>query len=241
MPELARGSMVISYRIRKSKKAKHINIMVKVDVIEVVAPAGIADKKIISLVESKREWIFHTVERLKLLNPRTDTKRDLLSGVNLSFKGQNYSLQIAEHEGRLTRVNLESKGFVVSVNKDLPLQQRQDEVRAKLEQWYKNQAKELIFTLLEQNRPKLGVQYNEVRIKDQKTRWGSCSGLGNLNFNWRLVMAPVHVVEYVVVHELCHLKQMNHSREFWQLVARLIPDYADRRKWLKQHGAELRL
>lgn len=81
--------------------------------------------------------------------------------------------------------------------------------------------------------------YHNITIRDQKTRWGSCSSRGNLSFNWRLMLAPPAVLDYVVVHELCHLEHMNHSKDFWQCVESILPDYKERRKWLKEHGQEL--
>lgn len=86
----------------------------------------------------------------------------------------------------------------------------------------------------------LGVEYNRVAIKDQRTLWGSCSGRKNLNFNWRLAAAPPEALDYVVIHELCHLREMNHSGKFWALVRLACPDYAARRAWLKQNYATLR-
>lgn len=86
-----------------------------------------------------------------------------------------------------------------------------------------------------------GGNYSSITIRDQKTRWGSCSGRGTLSFNWRLILAPPEILDYVVVHELCHLTHMNHSKEFWNLVGSVIPDYKVRRKWLKEKGHTLRL
>ena len=83
--------------------------------------------------------------------------------------------------------------------------------------------------------------YSSIAIRDQKTRWGSCSGRGTLSFNWRLMLAPPGILDYVVVHELCHLEHMNHSKDFWDCVAAILPDYKERRKWLKEHGHELTL
>lgn len=82
----------------------------------------------------------------------------------------------------------------------------------------------------------IGVTYGKITIREQKSRWGSCSSRGNLNFNWKLVLAPPEVLDYVVVHELCHRLQMNHSPEFWNEVERVLPDYQKRRKWLKENG-----
>ncbi len=85
----------------------------------------------------------------------------------------------------------------------------------------------------------LGVTHGTITIRDQKTRWGSCSSKGNLNFNWRLMLAPPRILDYVVVHELCHRIEMNHSKAFWDAVETVLPDYRELRKWLKDNGRTL--
>ena len=87
--------------------------------------------------------------------------------------------------------------------------------------------------------PRIGVSYGRVAIRDQRSRWGSCSAKGNLNFNWKLIMAPPEALTYVVIHELCHLIEFNHSPRFWALVQAQMPEYEIWKKWLKQHGGEL--
>ena len=87
--------------------------------------------------------------------------------------------------------------------------------------------------------PRLGVSYNRITIRTQRTRWGSCSGKANLNFNRLLILAPPEVLDYVVVHELCHLRQMNHSPEFWKLVQSVLPEYGSSKQWLKENGNRL--
>src|SRR5438874_5433775 len=93
-------------------------------------------------------------------------------------------------------------------------------------------ARELVAMLIEEEAPALGVEVKRVQIRDQRSRWGSCSTLGNLSFNWRLVLAPFEVLDYVVVHELCHLREPNHSRKFWKLVEARRPDFQVHRDWL---------
>jgi predicted metal-dependent hydrolase len=99
--------------------------------------------------------------------------------------------------------------------------------------------RELVAMLVEEEAPALGVTPARIQIRDQRSRWGSCSTRGTLSFNWRLVLAPFEVLDYVVVHELCHLREPNHSRRFWKLVETRRPNWRDQRDWLHEHGPEL--
>ena len=100
-------------------------------------------------------------------------------------------------------------------------------------------ARELVAMVIEDEAPALGVSYQRVEIRDQRTLWGSCSPRGTLSFNWRLVLAPFEVLDYVVVHELCHLRVPDHSPRFWRLVATRRPGWREQRDWLRDHGPEL--
>jgi predicted metal-dependent hydrolase len=100
-------------------------------------------------------------------------------------------------------------------------------------------ARELVTAIADEEAPPLGVRYERIQVRDQRTRWGSCSARGTLSFNWRLVLAPYDVLDYVVVHELCHLREPNHSRRFWRLLETRRPGWREQRAWLREHGAEL--
>ena len=108
-----------------------------------------------------------------------------------------------------------------------------------LENRYKEAAREYIPKRVSYYQPIVGGSYTRITIRSQKTRWGSCSAKGTLSFNWRLMLAPPAILDYVVVHELCHLTHMNHSPAFWQTVEKAFPDYKNARKWLRDHGNEL--
>jgi predicted metal-dependent hydrolase len=99
--------------------------------------------------------------------------------------------------------------------------------------------KEIVSMLAEDEASELGVEFDRIEIRDQRSRWGSCSTRGTLSFNWRLVLAPFEVLDYVVVHELCHLREPNHSRRFWKLVEARRPEWREQRDWLHEHGPEL--
>ena len=117
--------------------------------------------------------------------------------------------------------------------------QPKDAATAALEKRYRDAAKEYIPKRVEYYHALTGGDYQKITIRDQKTRWGSCSSNGTLSFNYRLMLAPPRVLDYVVVHELCHLTHMNHSTAFWEMVASILPDYKEHRKWLKENEDSL--
>lgn len=104
---------------------------------------------------------------------------------------------------------------------------------------YKKQAQEVIIPRVEELAKEHGFMYNSIKITSAQTRWGSCTSKKNLNFTYRLVLAPQKSIDYVIIHELCHLRHMNHSRRFWDEVAKIMPDYKVHEKWLKDHGATI--
>lgn len=111
--------------------------------------------------------------------------------------------------------------------------------REQLEKWYRKEALAVIREKAEEYAKVLSVHFESIRIKDQRSRWGSCSSKGNLNFNWRILMAPEPVCDYVIIHELCHLVFMDHSSNFWNLVESICPEYKQYKKWLKENGKQL--
>ncbi len=113
------------------------------------------------------------------------------------------------------------------------------EIEEHLRFWMIDKAEELINKRTVEYSEIIGVKYNNIRIKNTKTRWGSCSSKGNLNFNFRIIMAPQAVMDYIIVHELCHLKHLNHSKKFWSAVALYMPDYENHKEWLKVNGMKL--
>lgn len=130
-------------------------------------------------------------------------------------------------------VELSDKFYVASSNINL--------VKKYLTAWMKQQARILIQKRVALYAERAGLKYNLVKITEAETRWGSCSSHKNLNFNWRLVMAPLPVIDYVVTHELAHLTEMNHSRQFWENVRRMFPIYRQYRTWLNRNGEMLKI
>ncbi len=137
------------------------------------------------------------------------------------------------NQGMADSVELEQNRLVVNLNA------RNGQLNLVLEAWYRQQAERLIKKRADELCPRLGVTYGRLSIRGARTRWGSCSRKGNLNLNWKLMMLPEPVIDYVVIHELAHLKEMNHSKKFWDLVAEHCPQWRKHGKRLKDHAAEL--
>lgn len=137
---------------------------------------------------------------------------------------------------------LKNRGKVLAVreaSRPTPLSPMEEKKAAILRKRFLNAAKIYFPRRCEELVRMTGGHYEKITIRDQKTRWGSCSQTGTLSFNYRLMMAPPEVIDYVIVHELCHLTHMNHSKAFWNKIADILPDYAERKNWLKVHGHEL--
>jgi len=167
--------------------------------------------------------------------------REFADGEKLPFQGEQFKLKIIESDRKRTSVQLVGDCFWVCINRELAVDVRPIEIHSKLVRLYKDLAREAVTERVEFFKRQLAVEYNQIRIKEQRSRWGSCSKKGNLNFNWKLVMAPPDVIDYVVVHEICHLRHMNHSKEFWRYVETILPDYRDSAHWLRKNGWELYL
>ena len=240
MNELNCEGLIIPYLIKKSARAKHLRITIAKNGVVVTMPAFLNEKKAISFVEQKKGWIAEKVDKMGGFSSERNT-RQFTDGEELPFQGEIFKLRVVEGDGKRTTAKLKGDCFWVQVNREMSADVRPTEIRKKLEQLYKDLAREALIERVEFYKLQLGVDYNQIRFKEQKSRWGSCSKKCNLNFNWKLVMAPPDVIDYVVAHELCHLRHMNHSRDFWRCVEALIPNYRESRLWLKKNGWQLDL
>lgn len=158
--------------------------------------------------------------------------------MNLKLLGREYKLNISESFNEGIQIIFDKTQFNVYVSRFIK-NNRNEYIREALTKWYRLYAARIYEDRTKYYAEKLKVSYNRITVKEQKTRWGSCSSKGNLNFNWRVIMAPIEIVDYLVVHELCHLIHMNHSKDFWALVESILSDYEKRQLWLKENGNKL--
>jgi predicted metal-dependent hydrolase len=210
--------------IRSRRKTLAIEVTGDARLI-VRAPLRMPKTDILDFIQKKRRWIEQkrqkVEERLMMQVPK-----EFVDGEKFLYLGDDYRLSIAEYDGtplsfdgrfRLSRAHLEN-------------------ARSLFVEWYKTRAKEVIHNRLAHFSGLSGIDFTLFRITSAQKRWGSCNSRGNVHFSYRLIMAPLPVVDYVVVHELVHIEEKNHSSRFWQKVERILPDHRQYRRWLRDNG-----
>lgn len=227
------------YQIIRRPRRKTAAISVKPDgSVRVFVPATLSRARVIELVERKCRWVQNKIAQFEAIR-RSETKKEYVSGESFSYLGRNYRLKVLEDDDS-DAVKLMNGRFYVPVPLDYD-GDRSILIIGRLSDWYQKHAairlREKVLRYAEQ----MNVAPGSVGVKGYTSRWGSCHSDGRLYFNWRLIIAPHSVVDYVVVHELAHLVQGNHSKKFWRVVESVLPDYVEQKKWLKLNGRELKV
>ncbi len=223
------GEETVNFTLRKKRGCRNIVLRVDERGLRVTAPLRSSDGEVIKFVTTKQSWI---AKHLGFYKNLPLLKSSFQTGDFLPYLGENCSVVLSEGKNKRPKIEKVANTFFISSNFDaVP--------KKFIKKWYLQQAEQVIGERVEIWKQKFGASVNSVSIRSQRSRWGSCSTKGNLNFNWKLVMAPLDVVDYLVIHELTHLRHMNHSGAFWETVEMHCPDYADKEKWLKQNGPML--
>ena len=217
-------SAAIPYAIRRSPRARRVRVTVHPDAsVEVVLPARAAEREAAKAVEELRPWI---ERRLRALSRASDELRRTPGTV--PYLGEE--LRLVPQPGR-TRVHRRGDVLLVPDGDPVPA----------LERWYRAQARREVAPRLDAACERAGTAYTRLTIRGQRTRWASCSSNGAMSFNWRLLLAPPAVLDYVVEHEVCHLERMDHSPRFWALLESRVPDWRVYARWLRRYGSTLTL
>lgn len=230
----------LPFELRYSRRAKHLRLIVKSSGVELVAPCGISEAEALQFLHRHRDWaecksaeLRSRAAGLGQIQPQR-----LETGTTVPFQGREVPLVIGEATGRRrTRIDFDGR-FLITIPPSSPAQAEQH-ARTALFAWIKEWLYGEAARIAACHAERFGLHPREIRIKRMKSRWGSCGPRNDINLNWLLALAPPTVLEYVVVHELCHIRHRDHSSCFWELVARHLPDWPQERLWLKGNGAEL--
>ncbi len=217
--------MVIEYQIKYSNR-KTLNISVERDrSIIVRAPHYLTADKIDKIVQSKRQWIKEKLNHAQKY-PLVAESKEFVSGETLMYLGKNYQLLVVDEE--FEGIEFDQRFKISKAN--------QPKANELFKKWYLKQALIKIEPLATKYAKSLGVQYNQFKTSEMKYRWGSCTPANNIIFNWRIIKAPMYVLEYLVAHELVHLIENNHTPRFWNILSIQVPNYEKAKNWLKKNG-----
>lgn len=231
--------ITFDYQIIRRPRRHTASISVKPDCsVQVMVPTDLPMQKIVELVNRKSRWIKSKILLFQDIN-RDQKQKEYVSGESFTYLGRNYRLKITEGDSK--DVKLADGRFYVSVPSIMTGNDKSEFIRRKLIEWYKEHAVQRLRQKAIRYAKVVGVQPVSVGLKDYLSRWGSCHQDGRLFFNWKVIIAPHSIVDYVVVHELCHLVYPDHSKEYWGLLETILPDYAERKEWLKVNGRLLNI
>ena len=220
--------IVPDYIERSKRKTLSLTVLKNGNVI-VKAPISMRDEIINRFVEEKQAWIRDKLSNIK----ETQNKfEDIISGSNVMIYGNKYSVVKADIKSIQT-----SNKFELIVPKKYEAEKQQKAIQT----WFKKLAKKVLSERLSFIESRISLKSTSLKIGDSRGRWGSCNSYGNIILNYRVVMLPPAIIDYVIVHELCHLLELNHSKKFWQNVAKFLPNYEIHRKNIKEFGFLLEL
>ena len=221
----------LTIEVVRTKRRKTASIKVIDGVVQAIVPDQLSDARVEGLIQKRIPWIRRKLrEQSQAVLPKP---KEYVSGESFTYLGRNYRLKVLR--GNDQEVKLKGGYLEVGVSK----KPKEGDIRNALVEWYEEHALNRLTEKTNRYAGIMGVSPNSIVARDYKSRWGSCSSKGDVSYNWRIIIAPHHIVDYVVVHELCHLKHPNHSPAYWKSVKSEIPDYEVCRQWLKEHAREL--
>ena len=221
--------MIVPDLIERSKRKTLSLSVMKDGAIIVKAPLSMQESVINKFIEEKQGWI---KEKLAIVNKTNNKFEDIIKYKAFLLYGNKYGLVLADTK----KIETNDKFQILVPNKTEP-----EKILKQLKAWYKKVAKKILQDRLKFIEEHIRLKSNSMRINDSKGRWGSCNSRGIISFNWRVILLPPQIIDYVIVHELCHLVEMNHSKKFWGLVGRFLPNFEASKKLIKEYGILLSL
>lgn len=229
----------VAFTLTRSKRRRNFGISVHPRRgVSFYSPWHAPLAKVHEIMRKKESWILQCLRAQAQIKHRAPP-RHFIDGEQFSYLGELLTLEVRQSAAKRTRCKRHGQILEVSIFAGHQEEDARHMIKEALIKWYRLHALEVFVERVTHYSELLQLFPKQILIRDQKTLWGSCSAQGVIRFNWRVIMAPIAIVDYLVVHELCHLKVRNHPPKFWKLVATALPDYAERRAWLRKHGSTL--
>jgi predicted metal-dependent hydrolase len=233
----ARKVLDIEYQLMPGADRKTTDIVIERNgIIAVRPPSNYTPEQVDAVVKSKRMWIYRNLAEWRDLNS-TAVVREWVNGETFLYLGRAYRLALITEQTEPLKL-IEGR---FCLKRQLVDKGGSSAAKKAFEFYYAEKGFQRISERVKYYAPKIGVTASSINVKDMSFRWASCSKSGALNFHWKCMMAPSKIIDYIIVHELCHMHQRNHSDAFWNEVDKVMPDYRERKEWLRKNGAGLSL
>lgn len=233
----ARKVLDIEYQLMPGADRKTTDIVIERNgIIAVRPPSNYTPEQVDAVVKSKRMWIYRNLAEWRDLNS-TAVVREWVNGETFLYLGRAYRLALITEQTEPLKL-IEGR---FCLKRQLVDTGGSSAAKKAFEVYYADKGFQRISERVKYYAPKIGVTASSINVKDMSFRWASCSKSGALNFHWKCMMAPAKIIDYIIVHELCHMHHRNHSNAFWNEVDKVMPDYRERKEWLRKNGAGLSL
>jgi len=237
MPTITLGTTTISYTVELRPRRQYAAIQVdREGRVKILVPPGYPAHRLEPLLQDKASWILKNI--VSRPSEASLLRREFQSGEKFYFVGDPLTLQIVHRNTQSLSISRDGELIKVRPSRSSVMHDA-EEIRSTLALWYLQQAYSILPPRVDHYGRLMGVRPIKLKISEYKSRWGYCRQDGLIAFNWRIVQAPLAIVDYVVVHELCHLSHPHHRATFWDAVERILPDYLEAKAWLRQHAMEL--
>ncbi len=239
--ETSSGS--ISYLLLRSSRRETIEVRITTHgQVRVTAPSYVCQDDIEKFLSQRAHWVTERLNEISGMKAFVECRR-YDTGQEFLFLGKNFPIYVEQDPGCLrAKISFDAHGWVITVPHNVSDDQKQEKVKDVLVKWYQQQAREVFGSRVFHFVRLMGLEPMTIEVKSQRAVWGLCRyHEKSIAFNWLLVLAPVHVIDYVIVHELAHLTHPNHSKRFWGMVEQFLPDYQERQDWLKHHQLQMTL
>ncbi len=225
------------YEVIRRHGRRSVTLRVLEGKVQVLAPKRFPESHIAKVVQENTHWIARKLAEQACVDRYIP--KCYVTGELFNYLGKPYALMVAL--GKPIGVMLRDKQLVVFVRPAATPEKKSIQIYRQLQQWYYSQALDYLQRRTQYYAEQLGVRYQSVTVRRFKSQWGSCSIHADIQYNWRIILAPQHIIDYLVAHELAHIKHHNHSPRFWRVVASMIPDYKACKQWLNKQGHLLRI
>jgi len=236
MDYLEIGNTKVEYELITTERKKTIELVIDFNKgFTVKAPKRMTKEEIIKNLHRKEKWIINTLDKMSDIL-KNETNKEFISGEKFLLRGRRYALKVTKSKTKLPSLDFKKSKFLAVVPSQFTEDQYASLLRPLFIQFYKRKAEQIINERIKKYLKYFKKEPKNILVTELKNKWGSCSKNNRIRYNWRIVLANMSIIDYIIVHELCHLVQKNHSNKYWKEVKRILPDYEKSRAWLRKNS-----